>query len=332
MGISKLQRARCYYIDRELAKKEFVKTKDLVEKISNELIPVSQRQIQIDLKLMRENEPTGFAAPIGYNKKEKAFYYTDRNFTIQAFGLKEDDVQALLFYAKTLNQFKGIKLFQDVLKAIEKVVDKLLIGKEIKKLIADRTLIQAEKAPICKGLENISPIMKAILENQKIEFNYAKFDQKESHIRVLSPILLKEDKHFWYVLGFLENNERPTTFALDRMSNLRVTNVYFSPQSFDADNHFQYSFGITVPNSTPLDIVLSFQPFQGNYIKALPIHGTQNIIIDNSEELRITIKAIPSYEIYSKILSYGENVKVISPPEVLSEIKNRIKATAKLYK
>lgn len=323
--------ARIQIIDRELSKHDYVKTKDLEKIIQRETLPVTLRTIQKDIEQMKELSPIGYAAPIAYDSKRKAYFYKDPDFTIQAFGLKTEDVMALLFYARTLEQYKGFKIFSDISRAIEKVLDNFNIARRTKELIADRTLLQTEKVPIIKGIEFIEPIIKAILEKQKITFNYRKFEDSNINKRTLAPILLKEDKHYWYVIGIMDGKHSPITFALDRMSNLRVTNNYFSPPAFNVADYFKYSFGITVPEKEPVEIVLSFTPFQGNYIKALPIHETQKIVRDNKKELRISIKVKPSYEFYSKILGYGEDVKVISPQKIVKEVKKQIREAHQRY-
>jgi len=328
---TKHQRARIQIIDRELSKHDFVKTSDLERIIACELLPVTCRTIQKDIELMQEDPPMGYAAPIEKNTKKKAYYYKDPNFTIQAFGLKTEDIMTLLFYARTLEQYKGYKIFEDILKTIEKVIDNFYIAKKTKESIANRTLLQTEKVTIIKGIEFIEPIIKSIIEKQEIIFDYRKFDDSCPTQRTLAPILLKEDKNYWYVIGMVNDKNLPTTFALDRISNLLVTNSYFTPPLFDAENYFKYSFGITVSDKNPVEIILSFNPFQGNYIKALPIHETQKIIKDNNKELRVSVKVKPSYEFYSKILSYGANVKVISPKSIVNEVKLQIKETYQSY-
>lgn len=328
---NKYQRARILIIDRKLSKGRIVKTQELRRLISQAGINVSLRQIEKDLEHMQEDLPIGYAAPISYNSKRKGYYYTDPDFTIQALGLKSEDVIALLFYAKTLEQYKGFKIFENILRAVEKVIDNSGMAKETKKLIANRTLIQTEKTQISKGIEFIEPILKAILEKQKIDFDYKKFDDLNFSKRTLSPILLKEDKNYWYVIGVTEDKKSFTTYALDRMSNLIITNKYFTVSLFDADTYFKYSFGVTVSEDNPTKIVLSFTPFQGNYLKALPIHETQEIIKDNEKELRISVIVKPSYEFFSKILSYGEDVKVVSPKSIVREVKKQIRASLQRY-
>lgn len=326
------QRGRIEIINSVLASKEYVKTKKIVEIIQNELdISFSPRTIQKDIELMKRTWPYGYNAPIEWDKKKKAYYYSDRNFTIQAFGLKEEDVKALLFYAKTLEQFKGIKIFESILIAIEKVIDRLNTIDKMKDSFSNRNILLTERIPICKGIEFIEPIITAIIKNQKITFDYTKFGEETAQMRTLDPILLKEDKNFWYVLGILNEKKSLTTFALDRISNLIVTNRSYKPKSFDADNYFKHSFGITVSEKKPIRIILAFSRFQGNYIKSVPIHSTQKIITDNKSELRISVIVKPSYEFYSKILSYGGDVKVISPKTIVSEVKRHIQAAFQLY-
>jgi predicted DNA-binding transcriptional regulator YafY len=292
---------------------------------------VSLRQIEKDLEHMQEDFPMGYEAPISYDKKRKGYFYTDPNFTIQAFGLKPDDIITLLFYARTLEQYNGFKIFENILKTIEKVIANSGIVKSTKELVADRALLQTEKIQMSKGVELIQPILKAILEKQIIEFNYQKFEDLNPNKKILSPILLKEDKNYWYVIGLPDGKNTPTTFALDRISGLIITNKYFTPPSFDVDNYFKYSFGVTVPDTKPIKVILSFSKFQGNYIKALPIHETQKIIRDNKNELRISIQVKPTYEFYSKILGYGSDVKVILPRSVAKEIKQQFQTALKNY-
>ena len=80
--------------------------------------------------------------------------------------------------------------------AIEKVIYRLKTANKIKRSIANRNLLLTEKVPLCKGIEFIEPIMKAIIENQKIIFDYTKFEDANSKKRTLAPILLKRIEIF----------------------------------------------------------------------------------------------------------------------------------------
>lgn len=333
MSISKHPFGRYQVIDRELGRKDWVKTKELKEIIEDELsIIVSERMINEDINAMRDDSLLGYYAPIEYNKTRKAYYYTDKSYTIKAFGLKDGDINALMFYAKTINQYKEYEVFKDFTNAIEKVLDAVTIRKGISNKEHARSVVQTERTPRLTGSELIPTIVQALDSNQVIEFEYQKFEETVSKSVKLHPYLLKEDRHRWYVIGRVEGHSEPTTkYALDRMLTLSIMEDKFEPIDFDFDQYFAYSFGITVTNDEPLEVILSFTPLQGNYLKTLKIHHTQRTLIDNETEYRISVKVKPSWEFYEKILGYGNSVKVISPENIIEEVKTKAELISKQY-
>lgn len=328
MVSSKYQFKRLEIIDRELSKKSRVKTKDLQRIIENELDrKFTLKTIQNDM-ITLENE---YSAPVKIDNNSKSYYYEDRNFTISAFGLKEEDLKILLLYRKILDQYKGQQIYENVIKAIEKVIKNFKIKQETKDIFQNKEIVQIEKVPVIRGIEYILKIISAIEKRLYLEFQYNKFDGSQKHRKVI-PILLKEDKHMWYLIGKSESEILPKTFALDRIYDLRISQDIFVFEEFNADEYFKYSFGVTVPEEPPVEVILSFTPSQGNYIKTLPIHNTQKELIDNNLEYRISVMVKPSYEFYSKILSYGSDIKVVEPNSIAEKIKLLYKDALKRYK
>lgn len=324
---------RYQVIDRELRRKDWVKTKELKEVIESELsINVSEKMINNDILSMKEDSLLGYFAPIEYNNSKKAYYYTDRNFSIRAFGLREGDINALMFYAKTINQYREYEVFKDFTSAIEKVLDAVTIRKGISTEEQAKTVVQTELTPKLLGSDLIPLLVQALNSNQIIEFKYQKFGSYKFKNTKLQPYLLKEDRHRWYIIGGVEGHTKPVkTYALDRIKSLRILDEKFISINFDFDEYFKYSFGITVLNESPIEVLLSFSPYQGNYLKTLKIHPTQFVLIDDDREYRISIKVRPSWEFYEKILGYGDSVKVISPQEIIDQIKIKIGLVSNLY-
>ena len=332
MAERKHQYGRYQVIDRLLSTGDRVKTSEIQKAILYDLeIKVSTKTINNDINDMKYSIVLGYNAPIEKDQSKKAYYYSDPDYTIKAFGLKEADINALQFYAKSINQYKEYEVFSDFSNAIEKILDAVTIRKGLSTAEQAKSIVQTERAPRVTGSHWIPKIVEAINTNSLIGFEYQKFDTDELKVAKLKPYLLKEDRHLWYVLG--RNHEgRLITYALDRISKLDILDEKFVADNVDFEDYFKYSFGITVNDGEPVNTVLSFTVFQGKYVKALPVHPTQKILIDNNEELRISVDVIPSYEFYEKILGYGANVKIISPPEVVSELKFKIEEVSKRYK
>jgi len=324
--------SRYKIIDQYLRQIDFAKTSRLSEICSDRLgIPVSVRTIQKDIKDLKEDTVLQIYAPIEYSNREKAYYYPENvNDIFPALELNEEEISALLFYGKVHNQYSNLGIFHEITSAIEKVLDSSNIKKDYQEVVTSLPLILTEKTPPLKGSEQLIKILQALKQKRQIIFDYHKFGEEVKE-RIISPYLLKEDRHMWYVIGFHEKRQKIITFAVDRMAKVRITDKQIIEIDFNPNEYFKYSFGITVPKEKPIKVILLFTQNQGNYIKTLPIHETQKIISDNSKGLKVSILVKPTYEFYSKILSYGEDVKIVEPQSVVDGLKNKIKSAMKLY-
>ena len=133
-----------------------------------------------------------------------------------------------------------------------------------------------------QGTEHLYGMLHAIRNKLQIKFSYQKFWEDEPTARIVEPYVLKEFKSRWYVLANDRGDKLIKTFALDRISNLEITKKSFDyVKSFDSENHFKNCYGIISPaDENPKEIVLSFNAFQGKYIKSLPMHETQEVLIN----------------------------------------------------
>jgi predicted DNA-binding transcriptional regulator YafY len=324
MARSKYAAVRYRIINRELRKKAWIKTSELKRKIESELgKTISERQIEIDLRDMQSDISLNFNAPIAYDKSNKAYQYTDRSFSIEKFALGEDEITALKFYAASLNQYRDYGIFKDFSSVLQKVVDAVSINSQIGVASNSRLIVQTDNNVLCKGGEFLGTIAKAIDERSTIEFQYKKFEETTYNQRVFSPFLLKEYKNRWYIIGKLNGKTNVTTFALDRINKLKLSAEPFnSDVSFDHKKYFKYSFGITKPDEPPVKVTLLFTHKQGNYVKSLPIHVSQKIVSETKKGVRLIIEVIPSYELYEYLRGQGDNVKIISPKWLATEIKS----------
>lgn len=184
-----------------------------------------------------------------------------------------------------------------------------------------------------QGTENLYGILHAIKNKLRIKFSYQKFWEDEKTIRNTEPYALKEFKNRWYLLARDNKDSNVKTFALDRIADFEITNKTFViSQTYDAEESFRYCFGIISPNDLePEEILLSFDPIQGKYIKSLPLHETQQVLIDNEDELQIRLKICITHDFIMELLSFGANVKVLKPKALVKEVRNAHAQALELY-
>jgi predicted DNA-binding transcriptional regulator YafY len=174
-----------------------------------------------------------------------------------------------------------------------------------------------------QGTNNLFGLLHAIKTKVQIQFYYQKFWEDKPTKRTVEPYALKEFKNRWYLLAKNMGDGIVKSFALDRLTQLSFTNKPFtSTPNFDITAHYQYSFGIISPDDeTPQTIVLSLDAYQGKYIKTLPLHHTQQILLDNDEELQIRLTLHITHDFVMELLSLGAQVKVLQPQVLIDELK-----------
>jgi len=184
-----------------------------------------------------------------------------------------------------------------------------------------------------QGTENLYGLLHAIKNKVQICFSYQKFWEDNITSRIVEPYALKEFKNRWYVLANDLKDNKVKSFALDRLTELEITNKKFQlPNNFNTNEHFKFSFGIISPNGhEPQEVILSFDPFQGKYIKTLPLHESQVILKDNEQELLIKLNLYLTHDFFMEVLSFGDNVKVIQPESLIADLKRTYKNVLKLY-
>ena len=216
----------------------------------------------------------------------------------------------------------------------EDIFDNLLLVEAYKEVKGKKNVMFFEQRK-SRGLHWLNGLVHAITHQKIITLNYTKFWEGVSHKKTLEPYALKEFRNRWYLLA----NEKDgkgfflKTFGLDRISDLEISNSSFKPEKIDIENYFRNSFGIIYgENEEVEEIVLSFDSEQGQYIKTLPMHHSQKVLIDNDKEYRIQLTLFPTYDFEREVLSHGERVKVISPKSFKEHLQNEVKKMLKNYK
>lgn len=184
-----------------------------------------------------------------------------------------------------------------------------------------------------QGTDNLHGLIHAIKNMLQIKFSYQKFWEDTANTRTAEPYALKEFKNRWYLLSKDLKDDQIKSFALDRLTNLDITKKSFTTRTtFDVEEYYRYCFGIVSPNGKPPEeIVLSFNAYQGKYIKSLPLHETQQILVDNENELQIKLKLCITYDFVMELLSLADNMKVIKPKSLIKEIKDTHQRAVRNY-
>lgn len=293
---------------------------------------ISLRTIEKDLEEMRYNEELGFKAPIEYSKKQKGYYYSDPNYSTDKIPLKENDLNALRFAAGILNQFSQISMLKD----FSGTVSKILEAVNINRILSEESqldFIEFDKAEHIPGGPMLEKIVNAIQAGNQIEFKYKKHGSAEIKTYSLEPYLLKQFKNIWYIIGREPDTAKIKTFGLDRILEVEELSKGFDiTEDFDRDKYFRHAYGITSYHGEPEEVVLEVKRKAADYMKALPLHHSQEVLSENAHYSQIKLVVYPTYDFQVQLLSYGNNLKVIKPESLKQNMISALQETLNLYK
>jgi len=218
----------------------------------------------------------------------------------------------------------------------ESVFDNLLLVQAYREAKSDSNIMLFEQR-ISRGLDLLNGLIHAIKHSKIITFTYRNFWKDEPQHRVMKPVALKEFRQRWYLLA---SESRPggeemplRTFGLDRMSDLEISGSSFAPLAINVDELFKDAFGIIAPNTDePATAVrLWFDEHQAKYIKALPLHHSQKVVAETETGVVFEMFLAPTYDFRQEILSFGTRCQVLSPPNLIIQIKQEIEKMTQMY-
>ncbi len=284
----------------KIGRKTYPSFEDIRNYMFNHGFELSVRTIQRDLEQIRND----FGVDILYDRQRNGYYIDD--------------------YAG-FNMHNFLR-FMEIANTAELIIECL---KESKHAI---DYFDFESKGNLKGVEFIKPLLYATRNNRKIIITYEKFSTGIPAKYEIMPYMLKEYLYRWYLVGIVSNKNEFRTFGVDRIVDLVVLKRTFKPvKRRDPRELFANTIGLTYSLNELTEVILSFTPLQGKYIKSLPLHDSQEVIIDNDKELRISLYVIPNIELKQRILMMGEAVKVVEPAWLVEEVRDTLRAALRRY-
>lgn len=180
------------------------------------------------------------------------------------------------------------------------------------------------------GSANLYPVLKAIKEHRFIEFDYTlvRHDNRVNHYRV-APHYLKEDQQRWYIIA--KQDDKYKIFSIDRISNLTIDDdsEFVRDRAYDPHTAFEHCYGIWDDPSLPVEeIELVYDALDGSFLKRVPLHASQTILIDTPDEFRIRLRLRITNDFVMALLSRSRSLTVIKPQSLRRRIFDTLTSAA----
>lgn len=231
-----------------------------------------------------------FGITIAYAKREQGYY------------IKEEDENIPERYGQLLQNF-------DLLNALEGDTNL-------------RTYVLAEHHRPLPS-ECLPMLISAIKHTHPVVFRYTLVRQgdKVEEKKVL-PHYLKESNQRWYLLAY--EGDVLKTFGVDRIRDLRIcaSETFKRNMDINVDELFRDCYGIWNQPDIPVeDVELKYDALDGKFLKSVPLHHSQQVLVDNANEFRIKVRLRITNDFVMELLSRSRSLEVVSPLHLRERVR-----------
>ncbi len=171
----------------------------------------------------------------------------------------------------------------------------------------------------------------ALIHNLPISFNYHAPSTGKTTNRTAEPHHLQHYMASWVLVAWCRLRNDWRKLYLARMNNVTMLEKPFQPKHrSEWQPLLEESFGI-FQGSDPVPVTLRFTPFRARWIREQIWHPEQRIHENPGGGLELSLPVADFREIKLKVLQFGADCEVVSPPELRAEVAREIKRMAAVY-
>lgn len=283
--------------------------KEIINELASRGIPAERKSIYSDIELLKM-----LGTDIKTVREKTVGYYVDtRNFEISELKLLVDAVGSSKFIPESQS-----KQLIKKLSSLTNIYDRPSLNRSV--FVSDRA-----DSVDSDVLNTVDKIHIAIESDRDIAFSYFQWTpEKKKELRRdgaryrVSPWALVWDDNNYYLVGYDLAYGEMRHYRVDKMIRVGITDFPRSGKEafdkFDIGSYSKSVFGMF--GGEPMRITLSCANRLANAM--LDRFGSDTVILKDGDRFRITVNVVPSPVFLGWVLSFGGEVRIISP-EIVSE-------------
>ena len=289
---------------------------------------VSGRTIQRDIEYLKWQ----LGAPIEYDQVKHGFFYTEPNYRMPALNISRNDLFAVCIAEKVLQQYEGTPLYSRLSDIFRKLHQSLPDNVTVDpSWLDDRFSYFFEPAPVLDST-TWQKCFEALRMQRTVEFDYQIPGYPEAHRRRVDPYHGVAYQSQWYLVGKCHYKKSVRVFAVSRISNAEVTDDdFFVADDFEFEEYVGEHFGI-FRSEDEYQVRVRFTADAAPYVREREWHASQTVetVEDGGVELSFPVSHL--FEVKRWVLSWGAEVEVLSPDELIEMVRTDLETASRRYR
>lgn len=290
-----------------------------------ELTHMTTRTVYRDIKALEEE----LGMPIFSAGRGR--FGLDRKYFLPPLRLSLPEAVVLFLSSRLIARWSD-EYDQAVVSAFTKLAD--LLPQPIARHVAATMLSVGRADPNEPFTRNFANVAQAWADGRVVEFDYEPAGSERRHARV-RPYFLEPDAagRSVYLIGWDETVDAMRTYKVERIGASTLTSDrYEIPGEFDPDRWLAHSWGIWSSDTTDVaEVRLRFDASVAHRVRESVWHRSQRLreLKDGRVELTVSVAGI--VEIRPWIMSWGDAVEVVEPPELREVVATAVRRAAARY-
>lgn len=305
---------------------------DAIQEIEGKSVNISRKTIYNDMTFLK-SKPGGEAPIVNIIDNGRTYYtYEDKSFSIYNSPINPQEIDQLKDAVFLFSRIGGLKQFE----WLQTIIPKLQIAVDDK---IDSKIIDYESNEDLKNHHLVQKLFEHIRYKRALIINYKTFSDEELRVE-FHPHLLKQYNSRWFLFGEVpklrrEEGIHPVNFPLDRIQTITTSKAkYRKNKEINYKDYFEEFIGVTKAGTKAYTIKFKVHESRYKYIASKPIHISQKFFkqIDETDWFASSINVIPNRELYQTLLSFGEDLIVLSPKDIKNKLTEACNTMAKNYR
>lgn len=287
---------------------------------------ISPKTAQRTIIFMRDR----FAAPLEYEASRRGYRYSDVRYELPRLFATQEEILAILVAQHLLSKNDGGLIAKN-------------LGRLSQRLLAEahccnlpRSVLSEAFSAVWHGNSPVRPdifqaVVNATMDTRILNFYYTSPKTNETTQRIVEPHHIQNYMASWVLTAWCRGQNDWRKFYLSRINAPELLSQKFTRRPRESWHKLlEETFGI-FQGADHMEVTLRFTPFRARWIREQTWHPSQKITNHADGSLDLTFTVADFREVKMKILQFGADVKVISPPELGKEIHEEILKMTSLY-
>lgn len=224
-----------------------------------------------------------------------------------------------------MDQYKNTPLEDSFKSVYEKLSDMLPDEVKVDSLFINDVQFISDPLPKI-DVEIFNGIFNAIREKKSVAFGYRSIEKTEWSSRHFDPYKVICQNGNWYAIGFCHKHEKFMIYSLSRMKDLSIKEFFTYCPDFEKYIHIDPNFGVWNNDSEPIKVELLFSKNVNTYILERTWHKNQECYQNEDGSVYLSFVTNQLQEVQHWIMSFGSQVKVLSPTSLRDSIIREYKS------